>query len=712
MKKLTLSTSEGRWRLLALFAALIILFSACGNAVITGGYKFNCKTVTLDVQGASLSIEQYEPRNISSDSSIPCVILFHGGSESLSATSMVAWEFARRGFVVLNVSMYSCGLSEQPAVTDDGTREENYFRGGAQGMYDALKYARNISYVDPSRIGLWAHSAGVLGCGTSISLDESYLTLNDRMLNILHDTFDVEITEEQLTQNADEIAQTVLSEEQLAVYQYMKVEQQEICDTYVHSARVSPSSGCGKTVTVAGHEVVRDPQLNLVIGVGVHEDGGYLTVGETDKYKANFHTGTEAVQRNGWYAMPDYTMDPEAASTYLGQVFETNITNSPELAEAVKNGTARLMYSPNTFHNGILWDDAGVSETVEFFTQTMGYNNGNIGDPDAKPIDTRSCGASYWNLAFTTLSFLSAIGLLAALMAILLQTKFFASCALPVYEARITTKDTSFYLAALFSFISAFFGVYMSSDADLSFKLSNATATKWLPWEPGQVRTFVMIICTAAAGYILFLLLKLVTRGQKGGSVAGVKDVHLAYGWKNVGKTVLIGVILFTVFYVFAAFIKGAFSARFMSADNSFEMMHAYGFMRMVKYTLILLPFCLIISVLNNLWSLKNVSDSVDTLINVIVTSFGAELVVLIALILTFSTPGHGAVFNVHTLLSVIVLAPVMNYIYRKFYKLTGSVWAGALVVAIILGWRLSSYISHQFIYWGPDPIKAFWGIY
>ena len=70
MKKLTLSTSEGRWRLLALFAALIILFSACGNAVITGGYKFNCKTVTLDVQGASLSIEQYEPRNISSDSSI------------------------------------------------------------------------------------------------------------------------------------------------------------------------------------------------------------------------------------------------------------------------------------------------------------------------------------------------------------------------------------------------------------------------------------------------------------------------------------------------------------------------------------------------------------------------------------------------------------------------------------------------------------------
>lgn len=101
-----------------------------------------------------------------------------------------------------------------------------------------------------------------------------------------------------------------------------------------------------------------------------------------------------------------------------------------------------------------------------------------------------------------------------------------------------------------------------------------------------------------------------------------------------------------------------------------------------------------------------------DTIINVVVTSLGAELVVFIALALTFSTPGHGTVFNVHTLLSVIVLAPVMNYLYRKLYKVTGSVWIGALLVAVILGWRLSSYISHQFIYWGPDPIRAFWGFY
>lgn len=149
-----------------------------------------------------------------------------------------------------------------------------------------------------------------------------------------------------------------------------------------------------------------------------------------------------------------------------------------------------------------------------------------------------------------------------------------------------------------------------------------------------------------------------------------------------------------------------------MSADGSFEVMSPIGFMRMLKYAVILLPFTLVISTLNNMWGLKNVKDGVDTAINVVATSLGSELVVIIALLLTFSSVNHGTVWDVHTILSVIVLAPIMSYIYRKSYKVTGNVWVGAVIVALLLGWRLASYVSHQFIYYGPDPIKAFWGIY
>ncbi len=171
-------------------------------------------------------------------------------------------------------------------------------------------------------------------------------------------------------------------------------------------------------------------------------------------------------------------------------------------------------------------------------------------------------------------------------------------------------------------------------------------------------------------------------------------------------------IILFAAFYAIASFIKEFFNARFLVADGTFEMMKPYGFMRTFKYALILLPFTLIISTLNNLWSLKNVTDSQDTAINVLVTSLGAEVLILISILVTYSTPQHAVLFNLHTLLPIIIYAPVLNYLYRKIYKLTGNVWLGAMMVAIILGWRLSSYISHQFIYWGPNELSAFWGIY
>ena len=175
-------------------------------------------------------------------------------------------------------------------------------------------------------------------------------------------------------------------------------------------------------------------------------------------------------------------------------------------------------------------------------------------------------------------------------------------------------------------------------------------------------------------------------------------------------RPLVLSVILISAAYLSAAFIRGAFNSRFLFVDGSFEVMKPYNFMRMFKYALILLPGTLIISTLNNLIILKNVSNFVDNLINVVVYSLGGELVVIIAMILTYSTPEHPVVFNLHAILSLLVLIPITNYLYKKLFKLTGSVWAGAIVVALLLGWRSASYISHQFMYWGPNTLVCFLG--
>jgi len=709
-KKFTLKTVKGSWRLFALFLAIILLCSIVSQMIITQGYKIQISTITYEVRGGELNFELYKPTDASSAEKLPCIILSHGGSESLAANSLNAWEFAKRGFVVMNVSMYSCGLSEQPAINDGGTTEENYFRGGTQGMYDALQYARSIAYVDPERIAFWGHSAGYICESATLLQDGEYLSMNDRMLNVLYDEFGVQISEEQLTQNADDIAAAELNAEQLAVYNYRKGEVQKIVNGYVKGARIHEMFAEAK-VTVAGHEVVRNLQSNFMVSIGSHEDNGTYYNGETDQYKSIFHTGTANVERNTWYNICDYINDPTATSTQIGAFFDTRIDNSQELADAIQNGTARIFLNPETFHNGMLWDGRAISTTIEFYTQVLGYNNGNIGE-DNHPISSKNLASSYTALAFTTLAFLSVIGLLIALASILLKSTFFAGIVSAPYEPKLSTKDKGFYITAVFAFIAAFLGVWFNSMADLSFSLSNATATKWLPWEPGQMRTFMMIIGTAVPGLILFLLIGFINRKDKSGTLAKISDVRVKCGWKNFAKTCLICVILFATFYIIAAFIKEFFDARFLIADGTFEMMKPYGFMRTFKYALILLPFTLIISTMNNMWSLKNVSDTKDTIINVIVTSLGAEVLILISILVTYSSPQQAVLFNLHTLLPIIIYAPVMSYLYRKIYKLTGSVWLGAMLVAVILGWRLSSYISHQFIYWGPNEMAAFWGIY
>ena len=86
MKKcLSLKNSKGAWLVLGISVALVLIFSAVAGLFITQNNRVMVKKITLDTRGAGLSIEQYEPRNVSSDDSLPCVILFHGGSESLSA---------------------------------------------------------------------------------------------------------------------------------------------------------------------------------------------------------------------------------------------------------------------------------------------------------------------------------------------------------------------------------------------------------------------------------------------------------------------------------------------------------------------------------------------------------------------------------------------------------------------------------------------------
>ena len=745
-KLFSFKTTKGALRLLALFVALIVVFSVLAQVITTRGYKVEVSDIMINVRGADLHFEMYAPAGADNNSNYPCIIMTHGGSEPLSADSLMAWEFARRGFVVLNVSAYGAGMSDQANITEDGYTESNFWRGGAMGIGDVYNYALSMDIVDPTRIVAWGHSTGMFLIGSALKWSGQYLTLNDRLINVMYNELGVVFTQDEISQDADTLAKEKLSEQDYGYYLARRAEEEVTVSHYMKAVRIIdiPFLYFNVMQDVGGFKVPRDPQCNLIIGLGTHElqgvsaetspdgknvgtvlnwtnlfnDGAFATKqtgayynGNTAGYKTMFRT-TSPVERNNWYAIGDYTKDPTVESKALGEAWDINATNNPELKKAIEEGRARLFMSPVTMHNGNLWSARAVSLNLEFFTQVCGYNNGELSDPDTKPINTKNCFAGYVALACTTLSFVALMGAMCALVALMVNTGLFSSVKRTLPVARMDLKGKNFILYLVATIIAGFVGAYGAQAADESFTVGNALMNKWLPIEPGQARTYFMIYLTAAFGALLYFVIGRINRKDKTQVLASLSEMNIGLGVKNILKLLGMAVLLFGACYTAAGAVNLFFEGRFMLIDGAFDLMKAPAIGRMMRYFLVLFPACFVISTLNNMVRFKNVSDSADTALNVLFTSLGMILLVSIAFIYTYSNVRNPDILHIQCILSIIPLVPITNYMYRKLYKLTGSPWLGAFFVAILLCWRCSGYVSHQFMWYGANELSGFWGIY
>ena len=475
-------------------------------------------------------------------------------------------------------------------------------------------------------------------------------------------------------------------------------------------------NGSANTKTkVAGVDVVRDAQANIMPSIGAHEDKGLPEPETAARYTATLRipAGEEAVV-GGIYYCPDNSQDGNTTSIYLGQIFETTVQNNPLFKQAVEERAARFYNVPQTIHNGWLWSYKCVSTTVEFVTNCLEYNCGELSDPNTVPISGKNCFLSYAALVCTTLAFFSLLGVLACICAIILKTEFFKPCQKELAPARLPLFKKSFWMWVVATAITGFVGEYACSLNDQGFTFAINTMTKCLPWEPGQVKLLFSVIATSATGTLLFFLLSKLTK--KFGSneepvLSSLKEMHVFEGWKDFFKAVLLAGILWTCAYLFAAFIDKFFETRFLHVDGSYELMQVWNFGRMFRYFILYFPFCIVISTLNNMVRIKGVSDSADTAINVLVTTLGMILFMGIGFLVTYSKPGHAEIFHIHAMLATIFLIPALNYIYRKFYKLTGSVFVGAALAALFLAWRSAGYLCQRFMWYGNNEISAFWGI-
>ena len=110
------------------------------------------------------------PDNATAENPAPAIVVSHGWYNNREMQDLNYVEYARRGYVVMAISMYGHGDSEVIASNTWWNDENN-----ANGLYDAVKHVAKLPFVDATRIGVTGHSNGALACREAVLQDEEGL---------------------------------------------------------------------------------------------------------------------------------------------------------------------------------------------------------------------------------------------------------------------------------------------------------------------------------------------------------------------------------------------------------------------------------------------------------------------------------------------------------------------------------------------------------
>ena len=157
------------WVVIALIICLISSIGASVAQTNGGSIEYHDVTMVTD-SGHELDALLLVPENATPETPAPAIAVSHGWYNNREMQDLNYVEYARRGYVVIAISMYGHGDSE---VIEDGTWWED--QNNANGMYDAVKYLTRLPFVDASRIGVTGHSNGGLASREAMLQDDAGL---------------------------------------------------------------------------------------------------------------------------------------------------------------------------------------------------------------------------------------------------------------------------------------------------------------------------------------------------------------------------------------------------------------------------------------------------------------------------------------------------------------------------------------------------------
>ena len=685
--KFSLKTVDGCKRLLFLFITLILVFGFIGSIISSNGGEIKMSTLTIDSRGAEIRIDQYVPAGVSDSDKLPCILLAHGRGTNRGALRGVAEEFARRGFVVLNVDSYGQGMSEQPISDETGQGAAGFawFSPGSFGQLDALEFARTLKYVDQERIAMYGHSMGASRVGYAAAADSGYYTLNDLLINVLAESFGQTFTAEEINLDADQLAAERLNADQLEHYNTLRAEKEKFFNTRLKTI-IGSDPGTAE-VEVGGHLVTRACQANIILLNGKYDDLGSGANWNEDG------TTTEAVMGgvkfDHWYSI---ALDgPEL--TEIGSMDTETILNNEELAAALKNRSARMVLYAPTDHCGIYFSNESNRLALVTMTQALNYNRGDLTDSATVPLASTS---NIW--IFRALcnfaAMLAMFGMIFPIVGLLLKTKYFSGIIAESKEiaspaALSKNAKIAYWVFGVITIILTFIALRYANN-ELPPHWAGGFTYKLPPNILTLVATstisFWFIIMCAVIGLVLFTAKVLVNK--KLGIAADIKELNVKISPVAFFKSFLLTVIVIAACYTMMIISMRAFGQDFRFYETMFAEMRAEFWLYAVPYFLIFVIMYLLINLGINYGARKDISEGKELVMNVLFNSVGAWLVVVGSYLSRLAWTGRS--FSEFTLsYSMLLYIPVSVIINRKLFKMTKSVWLGTFINAALVAWLM-----------------------
>ena len=163
---------KSKAKILLIISVLVCLLSSFGASLFQtnfGAVEYHDMTFVTE-SGHELDALLLVPETATKENKAPAIVVSHGWYNNREMQDLNYVEYARRGYVVLAISMYGHGDSE---VIESNTWWDD--ENNANGLYDGVKYVASLPFVDTTKIGVTGHSNGALACREAVLQDSEGL---------------------------------------------------------------------------------------------------------------------------------------------------------------------------------------------------------------------------------------------------------------------------------------------------------------------------------------------------------------------------------------------------------------------------------------------------------------------------------------------------------------------------------------------------------